>query len=109
MPLHADGDRFWGAVMHRFKYLLAGTAGLLAVSGAQAAPPVEYVKVCSLYGDGFYYIPGTDTCIKFGGMIQADYGHNVGVVHAPQYFGGGGVQDRGVSSYASRHRLELNL
>ena len=25
------------------------------------------MKICSLYGDGFYYIPGTDTCLKMGG------------------------------------------
>ena len=59
------------------KSLLLGTAaGLLAVAGAQAADmpvkakPVEYVKVCSLYGAGFYYIPGTDTCLKVGGYIR---------------------------------------
>ena len=34
------------------------------------AKPVQYVKICSLYGDAFYYIPGTDTCIKFGGYIR---------------------------------------
>jgi hypothetical protein len=28
------------------------------------------VKICSLYGAGFYYIPGTDTCIKLGGYVQ---------------------------------------
>jgi hypothetical protein len=33
---------------------------------AQAARPVEYVQVCSLYGAGFYYIPGTDTCMRVG-------------------------------------------
>src|SRR5262249_40130354 len=27
------------------------------------ASAVEYVKVCSLYGAGFFYLPGTDTCI----------------------------------------------
>jgi hypothetical protein len=48
------------------------------MSGAQAADlpvkakAVEYVKVCSLYGAGFYYIPGTDTCIKFGGYLRVD-------------------------------------
>src|SRR3954447_20892715 len=103
------GDRFWGRIMHKLKYLLAGTAGLLAVSSAQAAPPVQYVRICSLYGDGFYYIPGTDTCIRFGGMIQSDYAFNVGLAHTPQYFGGAGAQDRSVSSYSSRHRLEFNL
>ena len=31
----------------------------------------QYVKICSLYGAGFYYIPGTDTCIKLGGYLRA--------------------------------------
>jgi hypothetical protein len=33
------------------------------------------VKVCSLYGAGFWYVPGTDTCIKIGGYVklQAEY------------------------------------
>src|SRR5689334_13006115 len=58
--------------------LLGSAAGLAAMSGAQAADlpvkakPVEYVKVCSLYGAGFYYIPGTDTCIRIGGHIRAE-------------------------------------
>ena len=38
------------------------------------AKPVEYVKICSLYGVGFYYIPGTDMCIKIGGWVRAEYG-----------------------------------
>jgi hypothetical protein len=59
------------------KTLLLGTAaGLAGVAGAQAADmpvkaaPVQYVKICSLYGDGFYYIPGTDTCLKLGGYLR---------------------------------------
>jgi hypothetical protein len=51
---------------------------MVAVAGAQAAdlpmkakaPAVQYVKICSLYGAGFYYIPGTDTCLKIGGYIR---------------------------------------
>jgi hypothetical protein len=61
--------------------LLGSGAALFAVAGAQAADlpsrksaPVEYVKVCSAYGAGFFFIPGTDTCLKFGGRIRADYG-----------------------------------
>jgi hypothetical protein len=50
------------------------------MSGAQAAdlpvkakkPAVEYVKICSLYGAGYYYIPGTDTCLKIGGFVRVD-------------------------------------
>ena len=58
--------------------LLGSAAGLVAVAGAQAADlpvkakPVQYVKICSLYGAGFYYIPGTDTCLKVGGYVRAE-------------------------------------
>ena len=65
------------------KSLLLGTAaGLIAVGGAQAADlpvkakAVEYVKVCSLYGAGFYYIPGSDTGIKLGGYLRAEVALN---------------------------------
>jgi len=56
--------------------LLGSAAGLVAVTAGQAADlpvkakPVEYVKVCSLYGAGFYYMPGTDMCIKIGGWMR---------------------------------------
>jgi hypothetical protein len=62
--------------------LLGSAAGLVAVAGAQAADlpvkakPVEYVKICSLYGVGFYYIPGTDMCLKIGGWVRAEYAYN---------------------------------
>ena len=32
------------------------------------------MKVCSLYGAGFYYIPGTDICLKVGGWMRFEYG-----------------------------------
>jgi Porin subfamily len=32
--------------------------------------PVEYVRACSMYGAGFYTVPGTDACIKIGGYIR---------------------------------------
>src|SRR5947208_17025420 len=59
--------------------LLGSAAGLVAVAGAQAADlpvkakPVEYVKVCSVYGEGFFYIPGTDSCLKIGGYVRQDF------------------------------------
>jgi hypothetical protein len=69
--------------MKMVKSLLLGTAaGLVAMTGAQAADlpvkakPVQYVKICSLYGAGFYYIPGTDTCIKIGGFARAEVNFN---------------------------------
>jgi len=60
--------------------LLGGVAGLAFASGAMAADlpvrkaaPVEYVRVCSVHGAGFFYIPGSDTCIKIGGRVRAEY------------------------------------
>ncbi|MFC0217690.1 hypothetical protein FHS82_000121 [Pseudochelatococcus lubricantis] len=67
--------------MKLVKSLLLGTAaGIAAVAGAQAADlpvtkaaPVEYVRVCSTYGAGFWYVPGTDSCIQLSGRVRADY------------------------------------
>jgi len=28
------------------------------------AAPVQYVKICNLYGDGFFYFPGTNICVN---------------------------------------------
>jgi Porin subfamily len=59
--------------------LLGSAAALVAVTAGQAADlpvkakPVEYVKVCSLYGAGFYYMPGTDMCIKIGGWVRTEF------------------------------------
>jgi hypothetical protein len=84
--------------------LLGATASVAVVAGAQAADlpvkakPVEYVKVCSLYGAGFYYVPGTDTCIKFGGYVRVQL--DVG--------GGSGGQTRGLSSQSSEGRNDRN-
>src|SRR5262249_53180758 len=61
---------------------LGSAAGLVAVAGAQAADlpvkakPVEYVKVCSLYGAGFWYVPGTDTCLKIGSFVRVQTSFN---------------------------------
>jgi len=95
--------------------LLGSAAGLVAVGGAQAADlpvkakPVEYVKICTLYGEGFYYIPGSDTCIKLGGYVRADYGWNVAGARTPAYSGTQGAQDRTVSQYSTRHRANLQI
>ncbi len=79
---------------------LGTAAGLVAVAGAQAADlpvkakPVEYVKICSVYGEGFFYIPGTDTCIKLGGYVRQNFvfGQASGSF-APRALGGTGGRD----------------
>ena len=61
------------------KSLLLGSATAFAVvSGAQAADaivaaapePMEYVKVCDAFGTGYFYIPGTETCLKISGLVR---------------------------------------
>lgn len=62
--------------------LFGSAAALVAFSGAQAADaivaaepePMEYVRVCDAFGEGYFYIPGTETCLKIGGYVrvQAD-------------------------------------
>ena len=90
--------------------LLGSAAGLVAVAGAQAADlpvkakPVEYVKICSIYGAGFFYIPGTDTCIKIGGWVRAEYAiGETGNSHA-QFMAGGGGRNNRIDSTDSRFR-----
>ncbi|WP_309084046.1 porin [Chelativorans sp.] len=69
------------------KSLLIGSAAVTAaVSGAQAADaivvpepePMEYVRVCDVYGAGFFYIPGTETCLKIGGYVRYQMGYSDG-------------------------------
>jgi hypothetical protein len=38
------------------------------------AKAIEYVKICSAYGAGFYYIPGTDICLRVGGYVFLETG-----------------------------------
>jgi hypothetical protein len=61
-----------------FRTVALGSAAVLA-SGltARAADlptvePVEYVRICDAFGTGFFYIPGTDTCLKLGGYVRAE-------------------------------------
>src|SRR6202163_4463725 len=72
--------------MKMVKNLLLGTAaGFFAVAAAQAADlesdkapkSADYVKVCNLYGEGFYQIPGEgDICIRIGATARLDGGVN---------------------------------
>ncbi|NTG47756.1 porin [Agrobacterium rhizogenes] len=63
------------------KSLLLGSAAALAVvSGAHAADaivaaepePLEYVRICDAYGAGYFFIPGTETCLKIGGKVRTE-------------------------------------
>src|SRR5947208_1783296 len=98
--------------------ILGSAAGLIAMSGAQAADlpvkakAVEYVRICSLYGAGFYYMPGTDTCIKFGGYLRADNLLGAGdynFMSSTAQSGNQGSNNRLTNYWASRARLDFTI
>ena len=95
--------------------ILSSASGLVALGGAQAADlPVkakafEYVRICSLYGDGFFFIPGTDTCIKIGGYLRVDTTFNGGVYGVPNWNGDPGQQNRFSDNFVSRSRMALTI
>ena len=69
--------------MTAVKSLLLGSAAALAAAGAataadlpvRKAAPVDYVRVCDFTGAGFFYIPGTDTCLQITAQtrIEGDF------------------------------------
>ena len=102
--------------MKMIKSLLLGSAaGIVAMSGAQAADlplkakAVEYVRVCSLYGAGFYYIPGTDTCIKLSGYLRVDVLANTNSDDTGNTSGAGGAQNRFTNGFTWRSREDFDI
>ncbi len=90
--------------------LLGSAAGLMAVAGANAAdlpvraaaPAVDYVRICNAYGNGFFYIPGTDTCLRVGGFIRADY-----ILNDTRGFNA--AADRAAQGYTFFARARINM
>jgi hypothetical protein len=105
--------------MNIAKRLLLGSAAGLVVTAAQAADmPVkakkpEYVKICSQYGAGFWYVPGTDTCLKIGSYIRVQTMYNAdngGVAPGSGDGGSGGHNDRTDSvGWGFRNRAALSV
>jgi Porin subfamily len=102
--------------MKMIKSLILGSAAaLVAMSGAQAADlpvkakAVEYVRICSLYGAGFYYIPGSDTCIKLSGYLRVDVLANTNGDDTGNTSGAGGGQNRFTNAFTWRSREDLNI
>jgi hypothetical protein len=88
----------------------------MGATGAQAADlpikakAVEYVRVCSLYGAGFWYIPGTDTCIKIGGYLRVDTTFDGGGAHGqPAWNGDSGQRNRYFDDFVSRSRFAMQV
>ncbi|MDF1634194.1 porin [Mycoplana sp. MJR14] len=89
---------------------LGTAAGLVWVSAAGAADaivaaepePMDYVRVCDAYGEGHFFIPGTEICLKIAGYVRGEV-----------YFGDPNGQDTfpggGGDSLFTRSRLDLQL
>lgn len=96
--------------------LFDSAAALVAVSAAHATDavvvaepePAEYLRICDVYGSGYFYIPGTETCLRIGGYIRVDIGAGDagtfnGVNHVPDQMGKGTH-----STWKTLARLQLN-
>ncbi|MGU3328119.1 porin [Methylobacterium mesophilicum] len=88
--------------------LLGSAAAFAAIGAAHAADlpvkkavPIEYVRVCSAYGAGFFYIPGTDTCLRLSGRARFEGGY---MTSYSRQFGNGGD----TSGYQGRLRINLD-
>lgn len=85
--------------------ILSSAATLIATSAAHSADTiirpepeaVEYVRVCDAYGAGYFYIPGTETCMRIHGYIRYEA------------TGGDDVYGRGFSSKDDIYRANTKL
>ncbi|MBA5777635.1 porin [Stappia sp. F7233] len=94
--------------------LLGAAAAAAAVSGAQAADlpaapePVDYVRVCDAFGSSFFYLPGTETCLRVAGRVRTEFRvRNFG--DDPFPFGSTGFQNRDQDGTTLRARGYVRL
>src|SRR5271166_4052932 len=88
--------------------LLGSAAALVSVTNAHAAEPpptvpIEYVRICDAYGAGFFYIPGTDTCLKVGGLALTE----VRSYDASYSVSGASFQGNGSAAFGTTNPLSL--
>jgi hypothetical protein len=88
--------------------LLGSAAAFAAVGAAHAADlpvkkavPIEYVRICTAYGAGFFYIPGTDTCLRISGRARFEGGY---MTSYSRQFG----QSGDTSGYQGRMRINMD-
>lgn len=86
LPTYAPQWKAYGmAALTRFSVMPAMMFSGILFSGVSVAhsadamlavepEPMDYVRVCDTYGAGFYYMPGTETCLKTSGYVRFDVG-----------------------------------
>src|SRR3954447_1728215 len=95
--------------------VLGSAAAFFTMTAANAADlpvkakAIEYVRICSAYGAGFWVIPGTDTCIKIGGYFRADVTFNGSIHGQPAWSGDLGQQNRFRDYFVDRSRMALTI
>jgi len=103
-------------IMNVKSLLLGSAAAVAAATGAQAADPVvvvepvapNYVEVCDTFGAGFFYIPGTETCLDVGGYVRFQVDFAAGDA-APLSNGAWGAWTRGHLDITSKTDTELGV
>src|SRR5262245_46157420 len=98
--------------MAPFRFLLLSSAVLTggAVRAADLpvlkAAPVDYVRVCNAHGMGFFYLPGTDGCLRISGRFRGDYRYLQPFTRAEDAIG---VRVRGRVNFDHRLTTEFGL
>jgi hypothetical protein len=103
----------WRSPMN-IKSLLIGSAAALAsatvVNAADAIvaaepEPLEYVRVCDAFGAGYFYIPGTETCLKIGGYARFEVGFGNSIKGRSDW----NASSRGQVNFDARSETELGV
>ncbi|MHC5307704.1 porin [Bartonella sp. LJL80] len=84
---------------------LCSSSTLFAANSVLDAEPVEYVRVCEAYGKGYFYIPGTETCMNMSGYVR----HEIGVGDDVSGQTVDDVFGKKTDSYRSKTRAELKF
>ena len=85
--------------------VVAGAAGARAADLPTAEPADQYVRICDAFGTGFFYIPGTDTCLKLSGYARAESHYVDG---DPDVLRGGG-KNSDFNNWTSRARANVRF
>lgn len=84
--------------------VLFPTACVLAADAVVAPEPepTEYVRICDMYGTGYYYIPGSEICLKAGGYLMTMF-------EGGPLLGDDTDGDGKVDSWQSKTRMALRM
>lgn len=86
--------------------LLVTTNSFAADLPVKAAAPIEYVRVCTTYGAGFFYVPGTDSCLRISARMRLDIRYLEPTVRDQDAFG---TRVRGRVNFDNRTQTSYGL